>query len=568
MSNPTPAVALPPWANELITLYESDATNQFILYGNVNDRRVLPLNDTAEIGTLTDFLLRVLLARFDVILSYDLGNGVRVEKGGPIFSQWPHLKEEPEFPKQPRPTIEMLTHYFRYSANLAQLGRGTCQIGCIINAADLVAPNLGGGWSYDLNALALLMRDWSADSLLTRHSLATFLLTENLNDLHPLLVNNTRAGQLKLPLPSPQELHDAFALMLPQYPTALGAYRDQLDLPAQQLAGASLSAVERLLKTKEHTKQAICPDDLATLKKELVEQDCNGLIEFIDSKRTLDDLYGQEKVKKWLRQDIALWKSGDLQAMPMGYLLCGPVGTGKTFMIECLAGEAGVPVVKFKNFRDKWVGSTEGNLEKIFRLLHALGRCIVFIDEADQALGKRDTGSDDSGISGRIYSMMAAEMSDTDNRGKIVWVLASSRPDLIEVDLKRPGRIDVKIPIFPTTTPEESLQLIRTLCHRRNVEIPDDQCPGLTPLLPILLTPGAAEALAVKVYRGTRTEQLSPADALRACLTDYQSPVPPEVMHFQIELAIHEASDLEFVPDSLRETPVKPELTKKKAASK
>jgi hypothetical protein len=50
----------------------------------------------------------------------------------------------------------------------------------------------------------------------------------------------------------------------------------------------------------------------------------------------------------------------------MGYLLCGPVGTGKTYMVECLAGDAGVPVVKLKNFRDKWIGSTEGNLEKIF----------------------------------------------------------------------------------------------------------------------------------------------------------------------------------------------------------
>jgi len=43
-------------------------------------------------------------------------------------------------------------------------------------------------------------------------------------------------------------------------------------------------------------------------------------------------------------------------------------------------------------------------------------------------------------------------------------VLASSRPDLIEVDLKRPGRVDVKIPLFPTTTPREGFDLIRTLC--------------------------------------------------------------------------------------------------------
>src|SRR5260370_39674388 len=148
--------------------------------------------------------------------------------------------------------------------------------------------------------------------------------------------------------------------------------------------------------------------------------------------------------------------------MPKGYLLCGPVGTGKTFMAECLAGEAGVPVVKLKNFRDKWGGSTEGNLEKIFRLLDALGRCYVFVDEADQAIGRRDSGADDSGSSGRSSSMCAEQMGSSSSRGKLIWILASSRPDLIEVDLKRPGRVYVKIPLFPTTEARESFELIRT----------------------------------------------------------------------------------------------------------
>jgi SpoVK/Ycf46/Vps4 family AAA+-type ATPase len=77
-------------------------------------------------------------------------------------------------------------------------------------------------------------------------------------------------------------------------------------------------------------------------------------------------------------------------------------------------------VVKLKNFRDKWVGSTEGNLERIFRLLEALGRCYVFVDEADQALGKRDSGNNDSGLSGRVYSMIAEAMGSNSSRGRII----------------------------------------------------------------------------------------------------------------------------------------------------
>ena len=91
-------------------------------------------------------------------------------------------------------------------------------------------------------------------------------------------------------------------------------------------------------------------------------------------------------------------------------------------------------MVKLKNLRS--LGRFQRRQpEKIFRLIRALGRCMVFVDEADQTLGKRDGGSSDGGLSGRIYSMLAQEMSNGANRGRVMWLLASSRPDLIEVDL-------------------------------------------------------------------------------------------------------------------------------------
>ena len=544
---------LPPWAANLIAQYESTAANQFILHGNVNDLMVLPLAaGKVELGTLSDFLLRVLLPRFDVVITYDLGNGIRLEKGGAIFAQWPTAREKAELPKSPRAAIDTLTHYFRYSANLAQLGQARHHIGCIIRNANMLAPAVSGSFINDLDALTLLMRDWSTDSALTRFPLATFLLAENLHDLHPLLANNSHAARIKIPLPGVEELQQLLALTAPQYPVALREYCHQPALLAAQFTGATVNAVVGLLKTNEYAHQPIVRDDLLQLKKTLVEHDSAGLIEFLEPTRTLDDLYGQQKIKDWLRQDIALWAQHDLQAMPMGYLLCGPVGTGKTFMIECLAGEAGVPIVKLKNFRDRWVGSSEGNLEKIFRLLHALGRCFVFIDEADQALGKRDAGSGDSGLSGRIYSMIAEEMGNTGNRGKILWVLASSRPDLIEVDLKRPGRIDVKIPIFPTTSARESFSLLQALATRRGLLLPDMLYRKVRARMPILLTPGAAEAIAVKIYRATRTTGQTPEQALLASLADYQHPVPHDIMEFQLQLAIQEASDRDFIPAALR----------------
>ena len=542
------SVPVPPWAQEAIQLYESNAASQFVLYGNVYDQMLVPAGANGRLGSLNDFLLQVLLPRFDVVLSYDLGNGIRVEKGGEVFSKWPQLQQDPNLPKAPRAAVECLTHYFRYVANLARLNREGRQVACIIRSADLLAPMVQGGVDYDLSALASLIRDWASESLLVSHSLASFLIVENLNDLHPLISANPRTARIKIALPDASQLTAAFSLMVPQYPIALKEYSQKLDGFAHQLTGSTLGAVETMLKTKEHCREQIRADDLLRLKKQLVEHDCGGLIEFIESKRTLEDIYGQEKVKAWLRQDIALWKTNDVQALPKGYLLCGPVGTGKTFMVECLAGEAGVPIVKLKNFRDKWVGSTEGNLEKIFRLLQALGRCYVFVDEADQAIGRRESVSGDSGISGRIYSMLAEEMGSSANRGKLIWILASSRPDLIEVDLKRPGRIDVKIPLFPTTTARESFDLLNVLCKRRQLDLTEDDYATVEHTLPILLTPGSAETLAVKIYRIARTEGKSPGDALRGSLSDYQNPVPLDILKFQIALAVNEASDLEFVP--------------------
>lgn len=549
MSNPE---TMSDWAAQMIALYESEAASQFILYGNVNDRFVLPLPNEASLGSLKDFFLRVLMPRFDVVLSYDLGNGVRIEKGGDHVSQWPAFKEQPELPKAPRPAIEWLTRYFRFCANLARLNKARLTIGCFIRDANLIAPAAPGSVSYDISSLALLMRDWSSEALLSEHTLVTCLTTENLNDLHPMLANNPRAAKIKLPLPPEPQIATALELALPKRAVALAEYRDNLTGLAAQLTGATQNAVDSLLKLKEYRREKLLAADLARLKKQLVEDECQGLIEFVESKRTLDDLHGQEKLKTWLRQDIALWQQNDLKALPMGYLICGPVGTGKTFMVECLAGEAGVPVVKIKNFRDKWVGSTEGNLEKIFRLLQALARSFVFIDEADQALGKRDSGSSDSGLSGRIYSMMAAEMSRPENRGRIIWVLASSRPDLIEVDLRRPGRVDVKIPIFPTATAREGFDLLCALSRRQGLAVDESEFPALEQLIPRWLTPGAAEALSVQAYRLVKVNSLTPVEALRQSLTGYQLPVPAEVMEAQIRIAAAEASNLDFVPEAFR----------------
>jgi SpoVK/Ycf46/Vps4 family AAA+-type ATPase len=535
----------PAWASELALAYESGAHGQFVLYGNVHDRMAVG----GGLVNLAGYLENELLAGFPVVLAYDLGNGLSIERGAEQVEAWGGA-DLTRLPREPLPALQWVSRYLRYLGNLRAVGRDAkLGVAVILRGVDQIAPADGTG--YEHGSLTSMLREWASEAPFSELPFASILIADNLNDVEPLVAFDAHVARIRVPLPDAAALERALVGLRSREPKAFGQGADPARIAAA-LVGVTVSALESLVKIRDHAGRTLGTDDLARIKKELVERDAAGLVEFIDSKRTLDDYQGQDALKRWLRQDVALWQAGDRKALPMGYLLCGPVGTGKTYLVECLAGEAGVPVVKLKNFRDRWVGSSEGNLEKIFRLVRALGRCMVFVDEADQTLGRRDAGSGDSGLSGRLYSMIAQEMSDTGNRGRVLWILASSRPDLIEVDLKRPGRIDVKVPLLPTSTPAESAALVAALAKRYELLLGPEDVARLATRLPTLLTPGAAEALVVKAYRHSRTANVPGNAALEACLEGYQNPVPADVLEFQMRIAVREATDLAFVPEAFR----------------
>src|SRR5512138_562039 len=535
--------AVPAWAKQLRSSFESGAAGQFVVHGNVSDR--MPLG--SRLVNVEHYLLDELLDDFDVVFTYDLGNGLAVVRGGEQLADWvPSAMRT--LPQRPLDAFRFVSKYLRYLANVAALKtREPVRVAVLISSAGQIFPADGEGFEH--GAITAVVREWGASDLFAQLPFASLLIVENLADLEPLIAFAPHVTAIQVPLPSGADLASALVILRNTFPEAIPSELDLRDLAAA-MAGVSTRTLEQLTKLRAYDGEVMDPRELGAVKKQLVEQDAPGLVEFMQSTRTLKDYHGQESLKRWLRQDIELWQSNDVRAMPMGYLLCGPVGTGKTYLVECLAGEVGVPVVKLKNFRDKWIGSSEGNLEKVFRLARALGRCIVFVDEADQALGRRDSGIGDGGLSGRLYSMIAQEMSDSANRGKVMWVLASSRPDLIEVDLKRPGRLDLKIPILPTSTRAESAALLNALAQRYDLAISLEELAGIE-TLPELLTPGAAEALVVKAYRLVRTERVGAGAAVRQCLARYQSPVPRDVLELQMRIAIREATELSFVPDAL-----------------
>ena len=239
---------------------------------------------------------------------------------------------------------------------------------------------------------------------------------------------------------------------------------------ARLTAGISCVDINVLVQSAFESGHRLDAARMRGLKKELIERQCRGLLEFMEPKWNTDVLVGHAPVKQRLREDAQLLQRGDTQTLPMGYLVCGPVGTGKTFLAQCMAGEMGAPCVMLKNFRSKYVGETEGNLERVLGVLRAMGPVVVVIDEADAALGNREQEGD-SGTSSRVFSLIAAQMGDTRFRGKILWMLLTCRPDLLPIDLKRQGRAEVHIPLFYPSQVEEIRAMFQAMGRKAGVQL-------------------------------------------------------------------------------------------------
>ncbi|MEM7051262.1 MAG: AAA family ATPase [Acidobacteriota bacterium] len=571
---------LPPWADRMRHLYRSGSASQFLLHGNVHDLVPLPGDEHPTYGSLRRFLTDVMFAPFDVVIHYDRGRGIRVRKGGDHFHQflkafdsfrgtsWAALPDSGEgkvetldlanqLPRDAKRALEILDRFLRASQQRTDLNddgqrvAAPLRVALVVDYAQFIAPqgdplHLSG----DRSQILIRLLDWASDPVITEALVATVLICENLSQLHRSLAENPYAAKLSIELPTAEEIR-AFVLHATadedDFEAVCEVDRESL---ASRLVGLSRVNVRSLLRRALAGGETITQQYLTDVKKELIEKEAFGRIAFVESKRTLDDVAGHGEAKAWLRQDAELLKRGRRRAIPMGYLLCGRIGTGKTFLVHCWAGEVGIPVVEIKNFREKWVGATEANLERVFSILRALGQVIVFVDEADQATGKRGGGDGDGGLSGRVYGMLAAEMSKTENRGKIVWVFATSRPDLVEVDLKRQGRLDVHIPLFPPGDPESRRDLFRAMTRKVGLDMdlaelpdpPDNEQVGGNEM----------EGILVRALRLFETQEGDQHKALPEVIAEVIADVRPsahvERLQLMDLLAVKECTDTRFLP--------------------
>ncbi len=545
----------PPWASQLTELCFSGTTSVFLLHGNTND--LAPRGDATDdgYGTIADLLAEQLFGKWDLLLHYDLGRGLRAFAGRNekrlqkmIATANEKIADLSTVKNDPGVVLALIDRFVRN--NIVAAPDRQLSFAVLIDQASFLFPSgEPGRTSFAAAAMLVTLLNWAKSPHVKKMPMAFVLMDERRADVSERLSASPHVAPIEIPLPAGEERERFIKATIGA--RDLATFSD-FDIPtlAKLTAGISQIDIAVLVKMAMQTGERLDTKRFRELKKRLIEKQAGGLLEFIEPKWTLDTIVGHEAAKARLRQDAELLRKARLESLPMGYLLCGPVGTGKTFLAQCAAGEIGIPCLNLKNFRSKYVGETEGNLERVLSVLRAMGPVMVVIDEADAALGSRESEGD-SGTSSRVFGMIAAQMGDTRYRGAILWMLLTARPDLLPIDLKRQGRAEVHIPLFYPTDEKEVRQMFLTLAQKLQGRLASEDIPAIPHVGE--LSGADIEGL---VGRALRVSLLAGKETItREALQEVFAEFLPSTQGIEKELqelaAILECSDRQFLPQAI-----------------
>ncbi len=551
-----PLASLPAWARKLAQAYYTKTVSTFLLHGSVRDLQPLQTEEGVRtFGPLKTFLADELFGGRDHVLFYDRSSGIRgaspetqkdLARAMAAYDTLYGTDYAKVMPREPGRALQIVENYLRM-----RLADGQ-SLALVIDFAEALAPgaDIGALSSEDRFSLATLVK-WASDPQFLAGDLSVVLLVENLAEISPRLARNPYVASIELPLPTEEERLDFVQTKLAG--RKLASVSDvPLAVLAKTTAGLSRINLDRVLTEATEREIRITSELLKEKKKEIIQAECHGLLEFIEPAHALDAVAGHARAKQMLRQAAGALKKGRLEVLPMGYLVAGPVGTGKTFLATCFAGEIGIPCVKFLNFRSQWQGVTEANLEKIFNLLKALWPVAVMIDEADAFLGNRDA-SGDSGTSSRVFASIASFMGNTEYRGKIVWFLLTCRPDLLPIDLKRQGRAEEHLALFYPQSDAERDELYKVVARKLKMTL---DVPSFAAVLPkgAQLSGADIEAILVRskfAALNEGREQPTEAD-VRTVVQDFVPPSYPLEIELQNLAAVQECTSRELLPEAYR----------------
>ena len=551
---------LPGWAAELVRAVRAKQANTFLIHGTVAD--LVPVRSSSGLRflSLESFLQQELFTGWPALITYNRAEGLGFSSPEARGHFQGKLKSydavhgtsyAQALPRDPGNAFALLDSYFRTCA----MSEPPRPVVMMLPFADTVVP--AGDASYrtpEDRVVLVYLRKWSQDPALLAKNIVVVLVTETLAEIDPKLLRANAAREVEIVRPDqggrleyleavrPAEWYTRMCELEPARLAELTAGMTRVQL-GQILDGADAAATK------------ITRDEVRRTKKEVIETEGLGLLEYVEPKYDLSMVAGMPAVKERLRRAARAIARGNPAAVPMGYLICGPVGSAKTFLVECFSNEIGFPCVKLKNFRSMWVGSTEANLERILKILSSLTPVGVIIDEADAALGNRDAGGD-SGTQNRVFAQIAAFMGDTRNRGKILWFLITCRPDLLPIDLKRQGRAEEHVPLFYPETPGEYDEIYRVMLKKLGVKTSVTDVSAVANEKALMGLSGSdLEAVLVRATLEAESEGVSEVSAahLAKVFADFIPPTNSREREMQILCAVLESTSRELLPERYRE---------------
>jgi ATP-dependent 26S proteasome regulatory subunit len=552
------------WARTLAHGIRARLANTFVLHGNTHDLVAVPsppsgAHTAADFVPLVTFLADWIFGQRDVVIEYQRANGAvfHTRQSHTHFNEIVAVVDSVHgtdfsrsLPREPMAFFALLDAFLKQVVHRnPSLG-----VAVILSYAEALVPDSAGDGNPEDRAVRVYIQKWATDPALLAANVTIVLVTENLADISARLVRSPQTLEVEVSRPDRAE-----RLQFLQAARDAAWYQAKSDIPverlAQLLSGLTRIQMRQILAGVDERGGRLDAKVLREQKKSVIEAECYGLLEYVESRHGLDMVSGHEGVKLRLRRAAQAILAGRLQGVPMGYLIAGPVGSAKTFLVNCFTGEIGFPCVKFLNFRSQWQGVTEGNLEKILRVLHAMWPVGVIIDEADAFLGDRDQQGD-SGTSNRVFAQLASFMGNTEHRGKIIWFLITSRPDLLPVDLKRQGRAEEHLALFYPQNDEEHDALFRIMLRKTGVHA------DVTSIKQVIDDPSGLsgadiEAILARALLSadidTHGDPVVSVDVLREAFGDFIPATSQLEREMQILAAVQECTSREVLPPVYRD---------------
>lgn len=320
-----------------------------------------------------------------------------------------------------------------------------------IEGADMLLP-AGDGDVARMNDAQLrriaIVTDWFSDPAYFSGRDAVVLIAESRSQIHPRVSRLPQVLSVEIPAP---DLAARKHFITVHASTNSSSQKHDSDLVGEATAGLSLHAMRQLLLSADYLQKPVGRADTTKQVEAFIQSQLGeDVIEFKKPSHRLSDCVGFSKLKEFLHSYlIPRMKLPDDRALP-GAAIAGPIGGGKTFIFEAVASELDMPVLVLKNIRSQWFGQTDVIFERLRRVLEALEKVVIFVDEADTQFGSVGEGAHETErrLTGKIQGMM----SDTKLRGKVIWLLMTARIHLLSPDIRRPGRVgDLIIPILDPT---------------------------------------------------------------------------------------------------------------------